>query len=198
MSGFTAKAMVVSDKQDNLINTTQTAGEKNLTGTEFALQFAQGPIAAAVSFGTYEGNGTLATNLTITGSESATVFKQDVLSANASYDLGMAKLFAKYANAKAKQDGGSATTDAAASTTVIGVRAPASSKVTLFANYAMGDYESASGTTKFDDVGYQLGLEYALSKRTKTYAIYGATKTDLTPTTSEKDTQFAFGLIHNF
>jgi predicted porin len=199
MSGFTLKAMLVSDKQDNSVtNNTVTTGEKNVTGQEFALQFAQGPFAAAASFGSYEVNGTsIATNLGVTAAESATVQKQDVMSLNASYDLGVAKLFAKYADVKQKQDGGSATTDGKATATVVGVRAPIG-KTTLFANYAKGDYESVANTVSYDDSGYQLGLEYALSKRTKAYAIYGATDTDISATTKEKDTQFAIGLIHNF
>jgi general bacterial porin, GBP family len=198
MSGFTVKAMLVSDKQDNNVTNTVTAGEKNVTGQEFALQFAQGPFAAAASFGAYEVNGTsIASNLTVTSAESATVQKQDVLSLNASYDLGVAKLFAKYGDVKQKQNGGSATTDGKATATVVGVRAPIG-KTTLFANYAKGDYESVTGTTSFDDTGYQLGLEHALSKRTKVYAIYGATDTDISTSTKEKDTQVAFGLIHNF
>jgi predicted porin len=208
MSGFTAKVMLVSDKQDNVtINsatsavaqtTSVSAGEKNLTGQEFALQFAQGPFAAAASYGQYEINGTVsASNFSFTSAESATVQKQDVMSLNASYDLGVAKLFAKFADVKSKQDGGSETTNAKATSTVVGARVPFG-KTTFIANYAMGDYESVAGTTSFDDSGYQLGVEYALSKRTKAYAIYGATETDISATTKEKDTQLAFGLIHNF
>jgi len=202
MSGFTGKVMIVSDKQDNSAITASatsvTAGEKNLTGQEFALQFAQGPFAAAASYGSYEVNGsTLANNLSVTSAEGTTVQKQDVMSLNASYDLGVAKLFAKYADVKSKQDGGSETTNAKASSTVVGARVPFG-KTTFIANYAKGDYESVAGTTSFDDSGYQLGFEYALSKRTKAYAIYGATETDISATTKEKDTQLAFGLIHNF
>jgi predicted porin len=202
MSGFTGKVMIVSDKQDNsaitAAATTATAGEKNLTGQEFALQFAQGPFAAAASYGSYEVNGTaIANNLSVTSAESATVQKQNVMSLNASYDLGVAKLFAKYADVKSKQEGGSATTDGKATATVVGARVPFG-KTTFIANYAMGNYESVANTVSYDDSGYQLGLEHALSKRSKVYAIYGATKTDISATTKEKDTQFAIGLIHNF
>jgi predicted porin len=195
MSGFVVKAMIVSDKQDS---DSTTAATKDVTGQEFAIQYAQGPFAAAVAYGTYEANGTVVgTNLAATAADSTTVQKQDLLSVNASYDLGVAKLFAKYGNVESKQDGGSATTDGQATSTVVGVRVPFG-KTTFLANYAMGDYESVAGTTSYDDTGYQLGLEHALSKRTKVYGIYGATETDITATTKEKDTQFAVGLIHNF
>jgi predicted porin len=207
MSGFTLKAMIVSDKQDNAtitgssastVVTTAVAGEKNLTGSEFAIQYAAGPFAAAASIGKYEGNGSLYIgNLGINSAESADEFKQDVISLNASYDLGVAKLFAKYGDVKAKKQGGAANTDGKATSTVVGARVPFG-KTTFIANYAMGEYETPAGTTSFDDQGYQLGFEYALSKRTKAYAIYGATETDISATTKEKDTQFAFGLIHNF
>jgi predicted porin len=197
MSGFTLKAMIVSDKQDTDSTTVAT---QDVTGQEFAVQFAQGPLAAAVAYGVYQVNGTTAdtsSNFAVKASNSALVNKQDLISAYASYDLGVAKLFAKYGNIDHKQDGGSATTDGSATTTVIGARVPFG-KTTFIANFASGEYESTTGTAKFNDSGYQLGLEYALSKRTKAYAIYGATETDITATTKEKDTQVAVGLIHNF
>jgi predicted porin len=202
MSGFVVKAMIVSDKQDNITANTVTAGELNLTGQEFALQYAQGPFAAAASFAKYEGNGSLRANGqinagTFPGVESATVQKLEATTLNASYDLGVAKLFAKYGDISGKQNGGSATTDSQATSTVVGVRVPFG-KTTFIANYATGDYESVANTVSYDDTGYQLGLEHALSKRTKVYAIYGATDTDVSATTKEKDTQFAIGLIHNF
>ncbi|OXL16027.1 porin [Polynucleobacter cosmopolitanus] len=196
MSGFTVKAMIVSDKQDS-DNT--TAAKKDAKGQEFALQYAQGPFAAAVAYGSYEVSGVLPTvgNMSVTLADSALVHEQDLMSIYASYDLGVAKLFAKYGNVESKQKGGSATTDGEATSTVVGVRVPVGN-ATFIANYATGDYESLAGTTKYDDSGYQLGLEYALSKRTKLYGIYGKTDTDITATTKEKDSQVAFGLIHNF
>jgi predicted porin len=196
MSGFVVKAMIVSDKQDT---DSTTAAKKDQTGSEFALQFAQGPFAAAVAYGSYESNGVLPTtgNMSVTLADSTLVHKQSLMSVYASYDLGAAKLFAKYGSVESKQDGGSATTDGKATATVVGVRAPIGN-TTLFANYAKGNYETLTGTTTFDDTGYQLGLEHALSKRTKLYAIYGATNTDISSSTKEKDTQVAFGLIHNF
>jgi len=196
MSGFTLKAMIVSDKQDS-DNT--TAAKKDYKGEEFAIQYAQGAFAAAVAYGSYEVNGALPStgNMSVTLADSALKHKQDLKSVYASYDFGVAKLFAKYGNVESKQNGGSATTDGEATTTVVGVRVPFG-KTTFIANYATGDYETIAGTTKYDDSGYQLGFEHALSKRTKAYVMYGKTDTDITATTKEKDTQVAFGLIHNF
>jgi len=130
--------------------------------------------------------------------DTATEQKQEMTSVNASYDLGMAKFFYKYGKVQSNQvAGGSAATDGEATYNIFGVRAPVG-KITFLANYAKGDYESIAGTTSYDDSGYQLGAEYAFSKRTKAYAIYGATSTDKTATVKEKDTQMAVGLIHNF
>lgn len=198
ISGFTAKVMIVSDKQDNATANTLSAGEKNSSGQEFAIQFAQGPIAAAVSYGQYEANGTtIATNLAVTSAETATLQKHTLLSVNASYDFGVAKLFAKYGSVVQTQVDGSPTTDGKSQTTVIGVRAPVGNTA-LFANYAAGTYESVTGTTSFNDSGYQLGIEHSFSKRTKIYGIYGATDTDISATTKERDRQYAIGLVHNF
>ena len=198
ISGFTGKVMIVSDKQDNGTANTLTAGEKNSSGQEFAIQFAQGPLAAAASYGQYEVNGTaVATNLSVTSIESTTLQKQAVLSVNASYDFGVAKLFAKYGSVVQTQVDGSPTTDGKSQTTVIGVRAPVGNTA-FFASYAAGTYESVTGTTSFNDSGYQLGIEHSFSKRTKIYGIYGATDTDISATTKERDRQYAIGLVHNF
>jgi predicted porin len=109
----------------------------------------------------------------------------------------MAKAFFKNAKVESKESGGSSATDAEANYNVFGVSVPFG-KVTVFANYAMGEYETVTGTTKLDDQGSQLGVTYAFSKRTSLYGIYGTTKTDLTSSTNEKDKQYAFGMIHSF
>ena len=205
-SGFKVKAMVVAEKGDT---DDTTAANSDQTGSEFAVEFNQGPLAAAASYGKYSVAGkpsnstynysysrTVADG--IAGTQSADKTKYTLSTANLSYDAGVAKVFLKYGTVDAKVDGGSAAvTDGKASTTVAGVRVPFGS-TTFLANYAMGDYEPVTGSTKFDDSGYQVGLEHALSKRTKVYAIYGATESDISSSTKEKDTQFAFGLIHNF
>jgi len=210
-SGFKVKAMIVNDKQDQ---NKDAAGSLDLTGQEFALEFNQGPIAAAASYGTYTvnsatitdanmafksriGQGTTGGINTVTA-DTTGEYKQKMTTLNASYDLGMAKAFYKYGKVETNnQTSPTATSNGEAVSNVMGVRVPVG-KTTFIASYAMGDYTAIGSSTSYDDTGYQLGLEYALSKRTKAYAIYGATETDKSATAKEKDTQMAVGLIHNF
>jgi general bacterial porin, GBP family len=195
MSGVKLKAMLVRDQQDT---DDTAAGENDLNGTELALEYKAGPVLAALSSGTYKLNATSGRTTALPARGSGTA-EQEVktLVGIATYDLGMAKLFYKYAKAESGQSGGSATTDAEATYNVIGVSAPLGA-VTVFANYVTGDYESVAGTTKFDDKGQQFGATYKLSKRTHVYGIYGMAETDITASTNEKDTQFALGLVHAF
>ena len=196
MGGASLKAMYVVDKQDD-DNT--TAAKADLTGTELALEYKAGPFMGALSAGTYKVNGSTidAEQFNVTQADSATKHEQKTMVALATYDLGMAKLFYKYGKVEHEQDGGSASTDGEATYNVVGVSAPLG-KVTVFLNYATGDYETTTGTTKFDDKGQQLGATYNLSKRTSLYGIYGKTETDISASTKEKETQFALGLVHAF
>ena len=198
LSGFKVKAFVVSDKQD----TTQvTAATNNQKGQEFAVEYAAGKFNAALTIGSYKTNGATGAGSTtptaILRADSTIEHTQKQATINATYDFGMAKAFFKNAKVESKESGGSSATDAEANYNVFGVSVPFG-KVTVFANYAMGEYETVTGTTKLDDQGSQLGVTYAFSKRTSLYGIYGTTKTDLTSSTNEKDKQYAFGMIHSF
>jgi predicted porin len=211
-SGFKVKGMIVNDKQDQ---NKDVAGALDLTGQEIALEFNQGPLAAAASYGMYTANsaaitdgnmqsknridqGSTTPGINTVSGDTTGEYKQKMTSLNASYDLGMAKLFYKYGHVETNnQTTPTATSNGEATTNVFGVRLPFG-QTTLLANYAMGDYVAIGNATSYDDSGYQVGLEYALSKRTKAYAIYGATETDKTAILKEKDTQIAIGLIHNF
>jgi hypothetical protein len=198
ISGFRVKGFVVSDKQDT---SQATANTNNLRGQEIAVEYTLGQLNAAATIGSYKTNGaTLAGSTTataITRADSSIEHTQKQTTINASYDFGVAKAFFKNASVESKESGGSSATNAESSYNVFGVSVPFG-KVTVFANYAMGDYETVAGTQKYDDEGGQLGLQYAFSKRTYAYGIYGVAKTDLTTATNEKDKQYAIGIVHSF
>jgi predicted porin len=194
-SGFTVKAMLVHSKQDL---TDATVAKKDLTGNEIAVEYAQGPVFAAVSRGSYKFNGTVDADMfKQTVDESTTKQEQETTVALGTYDFGMAKLFYKYGKVESKEVGGSNATDGEATYHVYGVSMPVG-KATAFISLADGDYETTTGTVKWDDAGLQVGATYPLSKRTSLYAIYGQVKTDVSATTREKQSQIAAGMVHSF
>jgi len=95
----------------------------------------------------------------------------------ATYDFGLAKVFAQYVNRKVTNFG-DANNYVARSAQQIGVRAPISPAVQVWASGGTGSINSGGTNytaSKFN--GWQLGSDYSLSKRTNLYAIYGATST---------------------
>jgi predicted porin len=115
-----------------------------------------------------------------------------------SYDLGVAKVSYIYA----KRDAKDTVSDLSEKTThSFGVKAPFG-KATAFAIYSMGDTKVLNGTSnaaKFDLDGTQMGVSYAMSKRSDIYAIYGTNKMDNKANANDiKDKQYAIGLRHQF
>jgi predicted porin len=71
--------------------------------------------------------------------------------------------------------------------------------ITPFVQFGLGNSEEAANTGKADDKGYQIGAEYALSKRSNLYAAYANQERKL-QNSAEKVTQtpMAVGLRHTF
>jgi predicted porin len=72
-------------------------------------------------------------------------------------------------------------------------------KITPFVQFGLGNSEEAANTGKADDKGYQIGAEYALSKRSNLYAAYANQERKI-QNSAEKvtQTQMAVGLRHTF
>jgi len=71
--------------------------------------------------------------------------------------------------------------------------------ITPFAQIGLGKSEEAANTGTADDKGYQVGVEYALSKRSNLYAAYASQDRKI-QNSNEKvsQTQMAVGLRHTF
>ena len=74
-----------------------------------------------------------------------------------------------------------------------------------FARYGMGTTEMATGVSNADTMGYQLGAQYFMSKRTSLYAIYGTQDVKVTASTTASNvngkttkTDMGVGLLHTF
>jgi len=142
--------------------------------------------------------------LTVTAAVSATDVKRTIDIAGASYDLGVAKVFAQYAKVKIDDSlTANAVGEGTRTATTLGVAAPVG-KFTLHALVSNGNQNMAvtAGTAavKRDLTGYNVGARYALSKRTFGYAAYGETKLDGTSgvTNELKTQQTTVGLVHSF
>jgi predicted porin len=74
-----------------------------------------------------------------------------------------------------------------------------------FARYGMGKAEMALGVNDADTVGYQVGAQYFMSKRSSLYAIYGNQSIKTTASTTSSNvggktskTDIGVGLLHTF
>jgi predicted porin len=95
----------------------------------------------------------------------------------ATYDFGIVKAFGQYVNRKVTNFG-NPNNYVARSAQQIGVRAPITSTVQVWASAGTGSINAGGSNltpSKFN--GWQLGSDYMLSKRTNLYAIYGQTMT---------------------
>jgi predicted porin len=110
----------------------------------------------------------------------------------ASYDLSAAKLFLTYVDKKFEVD-----SDPSEKIKDItgGISVPVGS-LTLVGSYS--DAELKGEDYKDDITGYQLQANYALSKRTRAYAMYGNTKMEFSDEGSLKQKGFTVGVQHNF
>ena len=168
-SGFSAAALYSLGENKTA---TQSAGKI----ASFNVQYAGGPIAAALAYQTEKEGGALSANATAK-------FTQ----LNGSYDFGPAKLLAAYGNVKdgsdkAKEFQVGVDVPLGAATISGGV---ARSKITL----------GAGGEVKSTGVG--LAAKYDLSKRTFLYTGLQMAKNELGLSETKTDT-FAVGVQHKF
>ncbi len=107
---------------------------------------------------------------------------------SASYDLGMAKIGIN----NSKMSVGSKSLD----NTFGSVSVPFGGNANVWATVGKGSAYRVSTSTSVDHSSYQLGVNYALSKRTVLYAQYG--KLELNTATKVEVTGSALGVHHSF
>jgi len=126
----------------------------------------------------------------------------------ASYDFGMAKLFANNMRTELRGTSGtSAFTTITRNATEVGVKVPYQAFV-VSAKYGLGNSNLAgnlaannmtAGTAAtYNFRGYQAQLEYNMSKRTALYTIYGRSTGDTAATTTFTMNAVAAGVRHTF
>lgn len=169
-SGFTAEVALL-DASTSAYGMESTAATQD--GTLVGLNYAAGPLAVAFDY----------TNFGLNAFPAPGLDKRTRLSA--SYDLGVVKLGAGYETLK--------STDVANNGEkqyVLGVSAPVGAALTVGANYARNT-KDADNTIS----GYELGANYALSKRTGVQVAYQSLQED---TVANRATAFRVRLLHSF
>jgi len=134
--------------------------------------------------------------------------------AGATYDFGILKAYVQWVGRKVQNDyattvnlaGAGVATSAAGeqlnrNAQQIGVRSYITPTIESWASVGNGKIKSSVGTASANFVGFQLGSNYYLSKRTNLYAIYGQSNTSTVSGNAGSGNganQYALGLRHTF
>jgi len=169
VSGFSAAGMYSFGENKTA---TQSAGKIYSAN----VQYAGGPVAAALAYQTEKEGGTLSANPT-----------KKFTQLNGSYDFGVAKLLAAYGHVKSGND--------KANEYQIGVDVPLGAAITVSGGVARSKITTAGGDVKSTGVG--LAAKYELSKRTFLYTGLQLAKNELNASEVKTDT-FAVGVQHKF
>jgi predicted porin len=179
MSGFSLAAAVLDMETTSVFGS--TAGAAGAGGMEST---SPSPDATLLGVNYAAGALAVAADFTKLGSN-ASIANGDRTRLSASYDLGMAKLGAGYE----RMTGSWATLDGNTQY-VLGVSAPIGKALTVGANYASNSINGGNKVT-----GYELGANYALSKRTGVQVAYQSLKEE---NVSGDATTFRVRLMHSF
>jgi predicted porin len=123
------------------------------------------------------------------------VNQYDTAGLGASYDFGVAKVAAMWGKRETGVSGASTARELTYGN--IGVAVPMG-KTTLKASMSNNKEENASGVEQQKNKGYQLQADYALSKRTTAWAIYGSNTKSAPNATDVDSTATRVGLTHSF
>lgn len=177
---------------------------KDNHATAYAATYKQGPLAIAGSVEVrkeaYYSSANIVTlsSGSVTHAAAAAKAYDEVThqAVGASYDFGVAKLFAMTTELKFKD--ATAADNGKIDSTLVGLSLPAGANLKINGSMSSGSIEDA-GTETYDLDGYQLAAVYTLSKRTNAYFAIGQTKYDSPTANSDvKIRQAGLGLRHSF
>ena len=199
MKGFSANAMYAMNNQNSTQTGATTGGTLNNNAYGLGADYTIGKFYATVAYQSLKNINDSSATATVSSSFVGTNTTDSQLYAGATYNLGIAKLFAGFTDRKIQSNLNS-NNSLNRTAQQIGVRAPVTKKVTAWASVGNGRY-NAFGTNQAtaDFTAYQIGANYSMSKRTMLYAIAGSTNTSQTSNTpSLSGNQFATGIRHTF
>ena len=173
------------------VGATVVFGEKTSKagdGNGFNISYTSGPFYAGYTFDRVKntGIGLLAAN------DVSSAGSNELTTLSASYDLGVAKVSIN--NTKMSVDSKSADN------TFVAVSVPFGGNANVWASMSKGSAHRTSVPGNKDHEGFQVGVNYALSKRTVLYAQYGQMELEsgLSSTAKYEQTGSAIGVHHSF
>jgi predicted porin len=200
--GVTASAMY----QANNTNTTQTAastgGTANQSGYGLGLDYAYNKFNAHLARQQFTQQ-TTGTAFSITSTTQATIVSgiDTQTYAGVDYDFGILKAYVNGVSRTIVSTYNSSQY-LSRSAQQIGVRGWMTSTVEGWISSGVGKYHPVGTTSTVNFVGYQLGSNYWLSKRTNLYAIFGSVESSGNQQTmagpGSSKNQYALGMRHTF
>jgi predicted porin len=188
LPGLKAGATLVYGTEESSAN-----GGKTNEGQGFNISYASGPIYAGYTYDRVKNTG-ISLLISNDVADASSSDQNEFTTMSASYDLRVAKISIN----NSKMSVGSKSID----NTFVAVSVPFGGNANVWASVGQGSaYRPVSSTTNTTagDKGhetYQLGVNYALSKRTVLYAQHG--KMELKDTSKFEQTGTALGVHHSF
>lgn len=202
-AGFGFGAMYAANNKDTTQTGPNTGGTTNINGYGLSADYTFQKFYATLAYQNFRNETTSATTSTpvataMTNNNGTNVVDGQTY-AGATYDFGILKAYASYINRKATSVLDS-NQYVKRSGQQVGVRGYVTPRVEGWASVGTGSYKSyGAGSPTANFVGYQLGANYYLSKRTNLYGIFGSTQTTseggATPAGAN---QYAMGVRHTF
>jgi predicted porin len=198
--GFSANAMYAANNRDTTQTGINTGGNTNINGYALSTDYVWQKLYVTANYQSFRNENPSATaSLTATLNDNGSNVVDNQIYLGASYDFGFLKAYAGWIDRKATSVLNS-NEYMSRTAQQIGVRGFITSKVEGWASVGNGKYQKYGiGEPTANFVGYQLGSNYWLSKRTNLYAIAGSTQATSTSTTASAGAnQYALGVRHTF
>ena len=202
-AGFRANAMYAANNKDATQTGPNAGGNTNVNGYGLSADYTFQKFYATVAYQNFRNETTSSTTATPVATANTNNNGTNVTDAQtyagATYDFGILKAYANYISRKATSVLDS-NQYVKRSGQQVGVRGFITPRVEGWASVGNGKYTSyGAGSPTNNFIGYQLGSNYWLSKRTNLYGIVGSTHTTSEgSSTSAGANQYVVGMRHTF
>lgn len=199
--GFRLGGLYSANNKDQTQTDVNTGGNTNINGYGLNADYTYNKFFATLAYQSFRNETTSSATATPVASQNnnGTNVTSGETYVGATYDFGILKAYAQYVNRKA-----TSVLDSNAylkrSGQQVGVRGFFTPRVEGWASVGNGKYTAyGAGSPTANFVGYQLGTNYWLSKRTNLYGIVGNVYTTSEGSaTSAGANQYAMGVRHTF
>jgi predicted porin len=204
-AGFKGTAFYVANSRDEdqtTVGTTVTGGNTNKTGYGLGVDYNWKKLLVTANFQSFKNETNAGAPPAATAAGVNATDNQYYV--GATYNFGILKAYAQYVNKKVTSNLASGEY-ISRSAQQIGVRSFITPKIEGWASAGTGRYQAyGNGEPTANIVGFQIGSNYWLSKRTNLYAIYGQNATSSTTTNvggvtpSYNANNYGVGVRHTF